>query len=126
MRVAIAAENDDYDGEIYRVLLARVLGTEIERFHPEIRFSGLWSVIKAAEPFLRRAQANDVRHALFAVDNDGGARRHPEHAPEHDGAREAADSDGCRVCRLDMTLPRWWLAEGHRQCIVIPVQTIET
>ena len=126
LRVAIAAENDDYDGAILRRLLELALGEAVDPWASEMRFSGLWSVATQADPFLHSARAGGVKHALFAVDNDGGARRRPEHSPGHDAAQQAADPDGCRWCWLDRHVPAWWREGGRLQCVVVPVQTIET
>jgi hypothetical protein len=125
LTVAIASENDAYDAEIYRFLLERLLGHTVERWATEMRFNGYRSVWKLAEPFLKRAQTAGIRHALLAVDNDGGAKRQPEHDPSHDTASQAADKDGCRFCWLSTSIPPWWAAYGLA-CIIVPVQAVET
>lgn len=125
--VAFATEFDDYDAEIYRALLALTLGQPVVRWPTELRFNGCRSVRHLMEPFLRRAEKDAVRHALFAVDNDGGARRHPEHDDVHDVAAQALDeADGCRHCWLAQALPAWWTQGDRRTAIVVPVQTLET
>jgi hypothetical protein len=63
-----------------------------------------------------------IRHALFAVDNDGGARRGPEHKPNHDQPTQAADDDGCRTCRILQAIPEWWTIADRRHCAAVPVQ----
>jgi hypothetical protein len=125
--VAIATEYDDYDGEVYRFLLGRLLGAEVEKWRTEMRFSGDRTVRGLAELYLRKAAAQGVRHALFAIDNDGGARRRPEHDDSHDPADESIEeADRCRVCWLHQALPSSWLTEGRLLCVVVPVQTLET
>lgn len=126
MLVAIASENDRYDGVVYERLLSLLLGTKVERWRTDMRLSGHRAVTGLADPFLRRAAAAGVDHALFAVDNDGGARRGPEHVDEHEVAVQAADDDGCRTCRLLDAVPAWWLADQRHFCAVVPVQTLET
>ncbi len=125
--VALATEFDDYDAEIYRALLALTMQQDVVRWPTELRFNGCRSVRHLMEPFLRQAEKSDVRHALFAIDNDGGARRHPEHDDLHDVAAQARDEvDGCRHCWLTDALPAWWTEGGRRAAIVVPVQTLET
>jgi hypothetical protein len=126
LTVAIAAENDDYDAEIYRRLLEILLGEEIARFPTERRFSGWRSVHDLSEAYLRDADRKGVKHALFAIDNDGGAKSALEHEHEHDAPAEAANKDGCRVCWLAEALPSWWTVSGSKRCLVVPVQTLET
>ena len=126
LTIAIAAENDGYDAEIYRVLLELLLGQPVARYATQRRFTGWRSVLEHSEAYLRDADRQRIRHALFAVDNDGGAKCAPEHEPTHDAPTHAADDDGCRVCTLAATLPRWWTASGSKRCIVVPVQTLET
>jgi hypothetical protein len=125
LTVAIASENDAYDAEIYRVLLERMLGRTVARWATDMRFNGYRSVWKLAEPFLVRAQAAGIRHALLAVDNDGGAKRQPEHDASHDTLAQADDKDGCRFCWLTTAIPSGWAGHGTT-CIVVPVQAIET
>jgi hypothetical protein len=140
--VAIAAEYDGYDAEIYRVLLERLLGQPVVQWSTEMRFNGDQSVRKLVKPYLTAAAAQGVQHALVSVDNDGGTRRRtramppgggaaplprPEHEDDHDHGAQAADvKNGCRVCWVLAALPPEWTANGGKRCIVVPVQTIET
>lgn len=126
MIVAIASENDDYDGEIYRTLLQQLLGRGVQKWQTDMRFNGDKSVWKQAAPYLQRALQQGVRHALLAVDNDGSSTRRQEHSEAHQGAGELADPDGCRVCWLRSALPTFWSTAAHPHCIVVPVQCIET
>jgi hypothetical protein len=128
LRVAIATENLDHDGEIYRYLLARLLDVDVTQWTPSspVRFMG-WRMVRDQAPaYLERACRDGVRHALIAIDNDGGMKRAPEHARDHDVAAQATDQDGCRVCRLLNALSRTWIGGEGSKCIVVPVQTIET
>src|SRR5688572_25405111 len=89
--VAIATENDDYDGDVYRALLEISLARPVERWNArDKRFSGWKSIARLADPFLRAAELDGVTHALFAIDNDGGSKRRPEHLSTHVPADEAA------------------------------------
>ena len=132
LTVAIASENDDFDGELYRALLELVLERPVLCWKTEMRFDGHRAVYKLAEPFLSRARQHGVQHALFAVDNDGGSRRRPEHSDEcpAPGTPPAAigldDDDACRVCWLQSGIPASWSAAGGLLCLAVPVQTIET
>lgn len=99
--VVIGTEFDDYDGEIYRVLLEMAL--------------------------LDRAAADGVQHALFAIDNDGGSVKRPAHSLDHVSSAQAAEeNDGCRYCWLREAIPSAWRAAGGLQCLVVPIQTLET
>ena len=40
--------------------------------------------------------------------------------------QQAADKDGCRVCRLLDAIPPTWTSGEYHHCVVVPVQTIET
>lgn len=125
--VAIASENDDYDGEIYRELISIVLGVPAVKWTGGIKFSGCRSVAKQAGIFLARAASAGVRHALLAVDNDGGSRFRLEHR-ESDATLlfDVDDSDSCRECWLSSAVPTAWVASGGKLCVAVPVQTIET
>ena len=84
LRVAIAAENLETDGEIYRDLLEVVLGVPVERFTPgAASFRGWKTVYRLAPLFLELAADAGFDRALLAIDNDGGAKRRPEHAPTY-------------------------------------------
>lgn len=110
LTVAIASENDVYDGEVYRTLLESMLGIEVKKWQSEMRFSGEGSVFKLIEPYLKSASAKGIRHALLAVDNDGGSKRRLEHEATHDAVAQASDTgDGCRTCRLQHALPAFGL-----------------
>ncbi|MGC9983486.1 MAG: hypothetical protein ABSF35_07615 [Polyangia bacterium] len=129
LRVAIATENQDYDGEIYRFLLQGLLGVEIERWAPTepVLFNGWVSVLRQARTYLKLAQRDGIGHALIAIDNDGGRKRHPEHEDSHKVAEQAADKKGgCRVCLLSHALSQTWIAGEGMKCIVVPVQMMET
>jgi hypothetical protein len=126
LTVAIATEYDQYDGEVYRALLERLLGVEIGRWQTDMRFNGDRSVRKLAEPYLLAAARHGVRHALFAIDNDGGARRRPEHEDHHSIDPALDDDDCCRVCWLSASIPPSWQQEGRMLCVVVPVQALET
>jgi hypothetical protein len=73
-----------------------------------------------------------VRHALLAVDNDGGAKKFLEHDPAHAELPSVTDKATlqrerlCRVCTLSAIIPPTWTAEHRRACVVVPVQTLET
>jgi len=128
LSVAIATENLDYDGEIYRHLLARLLGRDISRWAPlsPVRFTG-WRMVRDQAPaYLELAYRGGVRHSLVAIDNDGGRRRAPEHEGAHDISVQAADPDGCRVCLLLHALSGTWADGSGCKCIVVPVQAMET
>jgi hypothetical protein len=124
--VAIASENDEFDAEVYRALLALVLGDEVTRWPTDMRFTGWQSVEKQLDLYLARAAERGVRHALIGVDNDGGARRHPEHVESHDPGVHAEDPDGCCECWLRSIVPQAWRESGGQECVVVPVQCIET
>lgn len=124
VEVAIATEFDDYDGEVFRVLLEAVLGQPVRRWKSEIRFNGDRSVRKIAPVLVRHAMARGVSRFLFAVDNDGGARRRLEHDATHHEVEQARDErDGCRWCWLSSAAP---VQPPAARCIAVPVQTMET
>src|SRR5580704_8864263 len=125
--VAIASEQDAFDGQLYELLLERLLGRPVARWTGTFAFNGCRSVAKLCPAFLLAAEAAGVEHALLAVDNDGGARRRPEHEPGHVPPAFALDDDvTCRECWLTQALPASWRAEPRRSCVVVPVQVIET
>lgn len=124
--VAIATENDDFDGEVYRLLLELLLGDSVERWKTETRFSGWTSIEKRLGLYLENASADGITRCLIAVDNDGGAKRHPEHLAGHDQAVEAENREGCCECWLRSVVPASWIANGGQTCVVVPVQTVET
>ena len=134
IEVAIACENSDTDGEIYRHLLELILDCEVATFAPRghHRFSGWKSVYRLAPSFIALAADAGVRHALLVVDNDGGAKKHPEHAdtdaplPRGTPLKELIESKGCRTCSLAALDLRGWRSSGRSLCIVVPVQAVET
>jgi hypothetical protein len=124
--VAIASENAAYDGVVFERLLSVVLARPVQQWKTALRIIGCKQVVGLAEPFLHLAAKAEVQHALFAIDNDGGARRGPEHETEHDRAVHAADEDGCRTCRVMEAIPSWWTEGDRRHCVAVPVQALET
>ncbi|RKG64113.1 hypothetical protein D7V80_28130 [Corallococcus sp. CA054B] len=126
LTVAIASEFHAYDGELYRYLLEQVLGTPIEAWKSEIEFNGCKHVRKQAGLYLNTAAQQGVRHALIAIDNDGGSTHGLPHHPLHDTAQECANAGGCRVCWLHNTIPTNWREDPYHSCVVVPVQTLET
>jgi hypothetical protein len=130
LTVAIASENDALDAEVYRQLLARLLGTDVQRWKTDITFQGggFRHVYNLVPTFLEFAAKNGVTRALIAIDNDGGSQRCPEHGPTHVAAQHGAGEEDCRVCWLGQRVPETWKAEPstHRACIIVPVQTLET
>jgi hypothetical protein len=126
LTVAIASESHAFDGEIYRFLLERILGLEVQAWESEFEFNGCNHVRKVARTFLEKARHEGVRHALIAIDNDGGSARGLPHQPDHQMTQEVANPDGCRVCWLLDTVPASWRADPYRSCVVVPFQTLET
>lgn len=59
-RVAIAGENGDFDVEVYRYLLERLLGQPVQAWQPGapavVRFSGWRSVVSQCPTYLRLAE----------------------------------------------------------------------
>jgi hypothetical protein len=127
LTVAIATESESFDAEAYRALLSRMLGEEVLRWKTDMRFSGWKSVCREIPLYLDRAADAGVTRALVAIDNDGGARRRPEHDLTHVAAQQASDQvDGCAFCVLTEAVPRSWAVGGRKQCLVVPVQVLET
>jgi hypothetical protein len=126
LTVAFATENDRYDSEVYRVLIEQVLGVPVAAWKTPIRFGGWKRVLHLVEPYLVQAAEHGVRHAVLAIDNDGGSKKHLEHEPDHDARREVEDPEGCRFCLLAEALPKSWIEAGNKRCIIVPVQTLET
>ncbi len=127
LSVAIASEYDAYDGEIYRFLISQLLERDVERWAGEFSFNGNRSVVKLAPAFLEAASRHGIRHALLAVDNDGGSRRRPEHEESHVSPPfDIDDNDGCRECWLRAAIPCKWQQSGGLSCVVVPVQVLET
>jgi hypothetical protein len=123
--VAIATENNDFDGVIYRELLERLLGKPVRDWQSDqpVLFTNGWvRVIQQAPTWLKLAARAGVRHALIAIDNDGA----PEHVPQHDLRAQADDPDGCCTCRLLQKVSSAWSHDDRHACVVVPVQMIET
>lgn len=133
LTVAIASENDLFDGEIYRSLLEQILGRPVIRWRTEMRFDGHRAIYKLSDPFLDRAHQTGIKHALVAVDNDGGLKRRPEHDPascpvskDPSIVIDIDDDVTCRYCWLSSAIPTSWTKRGGLLCLAVPVQTIET
>ena len=126
LTVAIGAESIDYDAEIYRALIEILLATSVVRYSTNHTFNGWRSVLSLSDAYLRDADNNGVKHALFAIDNDGGAKEHLEHDPLHHAVAEAVSKTGCRACLLAESMPTWWLQNARKRCVVVPVQALET
>jgi len=127
LAVAIASEHDAFDGEVYRRLLERLLARPVTRWSGSFVFNGCKSVAKLCPAFLEAASAAGIRHALLAIDNDGGARRRPEHDDTHvPPAFDVDDDETCRECWLHQAVPSSWTADSRRHCVAVPVQVIET
>jgi hypothetical protein len=131
--VAILSENETTDGVIYQRLLERVLGQPVRFWWPPGFHMTGWPKLYQYTPWLlQQAEAAGVRHAVIAVDNDGGERRHPEHAetdtpfPVGTSLKALSDSEGCRTCSLTACVPPSWNGAGGQTCIAIPVQALET
>jgi len=126
--VAIACENVDYDGAIFAHLLTRLWQHPVERWQTEHHFTGRNAVLKYLGAFLHLAADDGVHFALVAIDNDGGARRQPEHDPLHRTEEEAnrPRGEGCSVCSVEAVIPPAWCAPPRHRCVVVPVQTLET
>lgn len=124
--VAVACENVDYDGAVFLELLARLWGP-VEPWETPYRFNGRKAVLKHLPTFLGFAADAHLRHSLVAIDNDGGARRCPEHEDQHRIEDQASDpDDGCAVCCVEHVIPGEWRDPARRYCVAVPVQTLET
>lgn len=134
IRVAIASECGESDGEIYRGLLEIVLDRPVERWRAKsVRFVGWKKIYRLLPAFLELAEKDNVDRTLIAVDNDGGARRHPEHVDAHEPIAPGtpledliAEEEHCRVCAIHYRLPPGWSPASGRSSIVVPVQVLET
>ncbi|MFS8065378.1 MAG: hypothetical protein ACMG6S_03295 [Byssovorax sp.] len=127
LTVAIATESESFDAEAYRALLSRLLDEEVTRWKTDLRFSGWKSVCRDIPLYLDKAADAGVTRALVAIDNDGGARRRPEHDVAHVSAQQASDDeDGCAFCLLTESVPSSWVVGDRKQCLVVPVQVLET
>lgn len=73
LTVAIASENSGYDAQVYQKLLSLLLPTEVGIWAGHTyRFNGWKPVVHLCRLFLKDAAEHGVRHALLAIDNDGG------------------------------------------------------
>jgi hypothetical protein len=125
--VAIASESETCDAEIFRFLVQSILGQPVSRWVTDMRFDGCRAVLKLSGLFLTRAAEAGITHAVVAIDNDGGSKRRPEHADDHDRDVHVADEkDGCRECHLSARIPASWEDEPRRHCVAVPVQALET
>lgn len=123
MICAFACENPVFDASVYARLVALEIAGPVDPWTHDVVFTG-WQSIKSQLPyFLRLAMDAGVRHAVVAVDNDGGARRRPGHEASHDASTQANDPDGCRVCAMTTWVPPDWTGDA---VLAVPVQTIET
>ena len=124
--VAIASEYDGCDGVIYERLLSLLLNVPVTRWTGNMVFNGYRSVAKQAHAFLNAAANAGVRHALLAIDNDGGGNGPAEHhgscVPPTFNIDEGL---GCRECWLTSALPPAWIPNAHL-AVAVPVQTLET
>jgi hypothetical protein len=126
MKLAFCVE-DDTDEDVFRVLLSRILGTQVVPSEMQYRFArGGWTnALRLAPIIAKDAYHRGLDGALFAIDNDGVA---PTHVSAH---RESAK--GCRACELraaarihePLSWPRYELP-ALRYLFAVPVQTLET
>ena len=127
LEVALASENNAYDAVLFGDLLTMLLGAPVRVWTGQFEFAGCKAVAKLAPAFLVAARLAGLRHALLAVDNDGGALRRPEHASAHVPVPfNIDDDDTCRECWLQQSLPASWGSNGEKTCIAVPVQAVET
>jgi hypothetical protein len=126
MKLAFCVE-DDTDEDVFRVLLSRVLGTEVVPSETQYRFArGGWTnALRLAPIIAKDAHRKGLDGALFAIDNDGAA---PTHSAAHNEAQE-----GCRLCELRVAaqvhVPLSWPRPGLpalRYLFAVPVRTLET
>lgn len=128
--VAFATENAEFDASVYRALLERSLGMPVEIWSSPHRlaFSGWKSVLERGPFHLEQAAQQGIRHALLAIDNDGGSTRRLQHQPTHIPTQQAQNiDDGCAHCLLHhIALPSSWKESGFFHALAVPVQTLET
>lgn len=126
MKLAFCVE-DDTDEDVFRILLSRVLGTEVVPSGTKYRFprGGWTSVIRLAPIIAKDAYQKGLDGALFAIDNDGAS---PTHVAAH---KEVVK--GCRACELRVAArvhePLSWPRHGLmalRYVFAVPVQALET
>jgi hypothetical protein len=126
MKLAFCVE-DDTDEDVFRVLLSRILGTEVVPSETQYRFprGGWTNALRLAPIIAKDAYHRGLDGALFAIDNDGAT---PTHAAAH---REAVK--GCRSCELraaarvhePLSWPRHELP-ALRYLFAVPAQALET
>jgi hypothetical protein len=126
MKLAFCVE-DDTDEDVFRVLLSRLLATEVVPSETQYRIPrGGWAPALRLAPIIAKDAYNKgLDGALFAIDNDGAT-------PTHSGAhREPAK--GCRLCELraaaQVSEPLSWPRHGLpalRYLFAVPVQALET
>lgn len=125
--VAIASESNQFDREVYRRLLELVLEIGVSAFKTDIEFGNRTRVRTLANAFLERVLGQGVRHALFAIDNDGGMARRPAHDPAHNRIEQMTNpNDACSTCLMDSSVAPKWYELGVQVVFVVPIQTIET
>ncbi|HYH97574.1 hypothetical protein [Hyalangium sp.] len=126
MKLAFCVE-DDTDEDVFRVLLTRILGTEVTPSETAYRFPrGGWTNALRLAPFIAKDAYNKgLDGALFAIDNDGAASTHS--TAHKDG------TEGCPLCELRAAArvhePLSWPRHGLpalRYLFAVPVQTLET
>lgn len=126
MKLAFCVE-DDTDEDVFRVLLSRILGTEVTPSETQYRLPrGGWAAALRLAPIIARdAYHKGLDGALFAIDNDGAL---PTHSPTHDKATR-----GCRFCELRAAAkvhePLSWPRSGLpplRYVFAVPIQALET
>jgi len=124
----VATENGRFDASLYCTLAARVTGLALEPWDKSGRFDhGRPFLIRNLPSFMIQAAKAGVRHAIVAVDNDGGSKRRIEHAGDHDAAPDVSDwKSCCSECLLRHRAPPEWRDAGGAACIVVPVQALET
>jgi len=125
MKLAFCVE-DDTDEDVFRVMLSRILGTQVIPSETQYRFArGGWTnALRLAPIIAKDAYHRGLDGALFAIDNDGAA---PTHVPAH---KEPVK--GCRTCELraaarihePLSWPRHELP-ALRYLFAVPVQTLE-
>lgn len=126
MKLAFCVE-DDTDEDVFRVLLSRILGTEVVPSATPYRFArGGWTnALRLAPIIAKDAYHKGLDGALFAIDNDGAA---PIHSTAHTSGMQ-----GCRFCELraaacvqePLSWPRQELPP-LRYLFAVPVQALET
>jgi len=130
LEVAVVCENIASDGAILARIVELVLDRPVRRWEGDgIQVTKGWKgVYRLARPLLQRAADDGVQHAVVSVDNDGGAKRRPLHAPDHEppiGTEIEVlvdDKRTCRWCVLRAALPE---ELPLAVCLAVPLQTLE-